>query len=46
MGMAKEYAEVYLVSVLNQDTLSHMETDITLWGGDEIDHLETTQDRL
>ena len=40
-GMAKEYAKVHLVLVLNQDTLSCLDAYITMRGGDEMAHLET-----
>ena len=45
-GMAKEDAKVHLVSVLNQDTLTHLDTYITMHGGDKIVRLETIQDWL
>ena len=38
--------KVHLVPELNQDTLSHLEAYITMWGGDEMACLETIQDRL
>ena len=44
--MAEEYTKVHLVSVLNQDTLAHLDAYITMHGGDEMAHLETDQDRL
>ena len=46
MGMAKEDAKVYLVSVLNQATLAHLDTYITMYGGDKMARLETIQDQL
>ena len=36
--MAKQDAKVHLVSVLNQDTLSHLDTYVTMHGGDEMAH--------
>ena len=45
-GMAEEDAKVYLVLALNQDTLTHLETYVTMHGGDKIAHLETIQDQL
>ena len=45
-GMAKEDAKVYLVSVLNQDTLTRLDAYVTMRGGDEMAHLETIQDRF
>ena len=45
-GMAKEDAKVHLVLVLNQDTLTHLDTYITMHGGDKMAHLETVQDQL
>ena len=44
--MAEEDAKVHLVSALNQDTLSCLDTYVTVRGGDEMAHLETVQDRL
>ena len=46
MGMAEEDAKVYLVLVLNQDTLSYLDTYVTIHSGDEMACLETIQDRL
>ena len=46
MGMAKEYTKVYLVLALNQDTLSQLDANITIWGGDKMACLETFKDRL
>ena len=46
VSMAEEDAKVYLVSVLNQDTLARLDAYITMHGGDEMAHLETVQDRL
>ena len=46
VGMAEEDAKVHLVSVLNQDTLAHLDTYVTMRGGDEMARLETVQDRL
>ena len=46
MGIAEEDAKVHLVSVLNQDTLAHLDAYVTMHGGDEMAHLETVQDRL
>ena len=43
VGMAKENAKVHLVLVLNQDTLTHLDTYITMRGGDKMAHLETVQ---
>ena len=45
-GMAKEDAKVHLVLALNQDTLTHLDTYITMRGGDEMAHLETVHDQL
>ena len=45
-GMVKEDTKVHLVLVLNQDTLSHLDTYVTMHGGNEIVLLETVQDRL
>ena len=45
-GMAKEDAKVHLVSALNQDTLTCLDTYITMHGGDKMAHLETIQDQL
>ena len=46
VGMAEEDAKVYLVSVLNQNTLTHLHTYVTMRGGDKMAHLETIQDQL
>ena len=43
MGMAEEDAKVHLFSVLNQDTLTHLDTYVTMRGGDEMARLETIQ---
>ena len=45
-GMAEEDAKVHLVSVLNQDTLTHLDTYLTMRGGDKMAHLETIHDWL
>ena len=45
-GMAKEDTKVHLVSALNQDTLSCLDTYVTMHGGDKMACLETVQDRL
>ena len=45
-GMAEEDAKIYLVSVLNQDTLTCLDAYVTMRGGDEMARLETIQDRL
>ena len=45
-GMAKEDAKVHLVSALNQDTLTCLDTYITMHGVDKMAHLEPVQDRL
>ena len=39
--MENKDLKVHLVSILNQDTLSHLDTYITTCGGGEIAHLET-----
>ena len=44
-GMAED-TKVYLVSALNQDTLAHLDTYVTMHGGDKMARLETVQDRL
>ena len=44
--MAKEDAKVYLVFLLNKDTLSHLDVYITMHVDDKMAHLETIQDRL
>ena len=46
VGMAEEDAKVHLVSALNQNTLAHLDTYVTMHGGDEMARLETVQDRL
>ena len=46
MGMAEEDAKVYLVLVLNQDTLRCLDTYVTMRGGDEMACLKTIQDGL
>ena len=46
MGMDEENGKVYLVLALNQDTLTHLDTYVTMHGGDEMAHLETIQDQL
>ena len=45
-GMDKQDAKVHLVSALNQDTLTHLDTYITMRGGNKMAHLETIQDQL
>ena len=45
-GHDEENTKVYLVSVLNQDTLSHLDAYITMYGCDEMACLETIQDSL
>ena len=45
-GMAEEDAKVHLISLLNQDTLSHLDAYITMHGVDEMACLEPIQDRL
>ena len=45
-GMAKEDAKVHLVSVLNQDTLTHLDAYVTMGGVDQMARLETIQDWL
>ena len=44
--MAKEVVKAYLVLVLNQETLNHLDACFTMHGGDKMAHLETIQDRL
>ena len=44
--MAEEDAKVYLVSALNQDTLTYLDTYVTMCGGDKMARLETLQDQL
>ena len=46
VGMAEEDTKVHLVSALNQDTLSHLDTYVTMGGGDKMAYLETIQNRL
>ena len=41
-----EDAKVYLVLVLNQNTLSHLDMYITIRGGDKMARLKTIQNRL
>ena len=43
VGMTEEDTKVHLVSVLNQDTLTHLDIYITMHDGDEMAHLETIQ---
>ena len=45
-GMTEEDTKVHLVSVLNQDTLSYLDTYTTMQGGIEMAHLKTVQDGL
>ena len=45
-GMAKEDAKVYFVLALNWGTLSHLDTYVTMHGGNEMVHLEIIQYRL
>ena len=45
-GMAEEDAKVHLVSVLIQDTLTHLDAYVTMHGGDKMAYLETIQDQL
>ena len=44
--MGKEEAKVHLVSVLNQDTLTCLDTYVTMCGGDKMAHLQTVKDWL
>ena len=44
--MAEEDAKVHLISALNQDTLSHLDMYITMWGSDKMAQLKVIQDRL
>ena len=44
--MDEEDAKVHLVSALNQDTLTCLDTYVTMHRGDKMTHLETIQDRL
>ena len=46
VGMAEKDAKVHLASALNQDTLTHLDTYVTMRGGDKMACLETVQDRL
>ena len=46
MGMAEEDAKVYLVMALDLDTLSCLDTYVTMYNGGEMVHLETIQYRL
>ena len=45
-GVIKQDAKVHLVSVMNRDTLTRLDTYVTMHGGNEMAHLETIQDRL
>ena len=45
-GMAGEDAKVHLVSGLNLDTLTCLDTYITMCGGDKMASLEAIQDQL
>ena len=45
-SMAKEDTKVHLVLALNQDTLTHLDAYITMYGDDKMAHLETIQERL
>ena len=45
-GMAKEDAKVHLILALNQDTLAHLDTYVTMRGGKKMARLETIQDGL
>ena len=44
--MAKEDTKDYLVSALNQDTLTRLDAYITMCGSDKMARLETVQDQL
>ena len=44
--IAKEDTKVYLISALNQYTLTHLDTYVTMCGGDKMARLETIQDWL
>ena len=44
-NMAKEDG-VHLVLGLHQDTLTHLDAYVTIFGGDKMAHLETIQGRL
>ena len=46
VGRNEEDAKIHFVSVLNQDTLSHLDAKVTMRGSDKMARLETTQDRL
>ena len=46
VGMAKDNAKVHLLLALNQDSLTRLDTYITMHGGDKMAHLETIQDWL
>ena len=41
--MTEENTKIHLVSVLNQDTLIHLDASITMHGDDEMAHIETVQ---
>ena len=43
MGIAEEVAKVHFISLLNQDTLNHLDAYITMRCGDKMAHLETVQ---
>ena len=45
-GMTEEDMKVYLVSVLNQGSLTHLDTYVTMCGVDKMARLETIKDRL
>ena len=44
--MAEEDTKVHLVLAFNQDNLSYLNAYITIYGGNEMAHLETVQNRL
>ena len=44
--MAEENAKFHLVLALNQDTLTYLDTYVTMHGGDKMARLETVQDWL
>ena len=46
VSMAKKGAKVYMVLVLNQDTLRCLDAYVTMPGRDNIAHLETIHNRL
>ena len=46
VGMVMEDDKVYLISALNQDTLTCLDAYITMHGGNKMAHLETIQDQL